>query len=138
MASVAKAEAIETALAHGWVDGQLDRFDDQFWLVRFTHRGPKSKWSQINRDTATRLIAEGRMAPAGLAEVELGQGPTAAGRPPTPTQSKAEVPDDLQAALDAVPEAKAFFATLAKPQSLRCALPDPRRQDRKNPDRADR
>src|ERR1700677_2593234 len=69
VSSVSKQEAIETALAWGWIDGQLDRFDEQFWLVRFTPRGPKSKWSEINRDTALRLMGEGRMAPAGLAEI---------------------------------------------------------------------
>lgn len=111
VANVGKSEAIETALAFGWIDGQLDRFDDQFWLVRFTPRGPRSKWSQNNVDTATRLLAAGRMAPAGLAEVEKAKadGRWIAAYAP---QSKAEVPDDLQVALDAEPAAKAFFATL--------------------------
>jgi uncharacterized protein YdeI (YjbR/CyaY-like superfamily) len=67
VASVSKSEAIEAALAYGWIDGQLNPFDDQFWLARFTPRGPRSKWSQKNLDTALRLIAEGRMTPAGLA-----------------------------------------------------------------------
>ncbi|MDQ6869929.1 MAG: YdeI/OmpD-associated family protein [Pseudomonadota bacterium] len=111
VASIDKPEAIETALAHGWIDGQLDRFDDQFWLVRFTPRGPKSKWSQINRDTATKLLADGRMAPAGLAEVEKARSDGRWDAAYAP-QSRAEVPDDLQAALDAQPAAKAFFATL--------------------------
>src|SRR3954468_15664999 len=70
LASIGKAEAIETALCFGWIDGQLDRFDQQFWLVRFTPRGANSKWSQNNVDTASRLLADGRLAPAGLAEVE--------------------------------------------------------------------
>ncbi|CAO4193991.1 YdeI/OmpD-associated family protein [Methylorubrum extorquens] len=65
-----KPEAIEMALADGWIDGQLDRFDDQFWLVRYTRRGPRSRRSQVNRDIATRLLAEGRMPPAGRAAVE--------------------------------------------------------------------
>ena len=110
-ASVTKAEAIEAALAHGWVDGQLDRFDDRHWLVRFTPRGPRSKWSQINRDTAARLIAEGRMRPAGLAAVATARadGRWQAAYAP---QSQAEVPADLRAALDAEPAAGAFFATL--------------------------
>jgi uncharacterized protein YdeI (YjbR/CyaY-like superfamily) len=108
---VSKPEAIETALGHGWIDGQLDRFDDQSWLVRFTPRGPKSKWSQINRDTALRLIAEGRMNPAGLAEVNRakGDGRWVAAYAP---QSRAEVPVDLREALDTEPAASAFFATL--------------------------
>jgi uncharacterized protein YdeI (YjbR/CyaY-like superfamily) len=109
--SVSKREAIETALAHGWIDGQLDRFDDQFWLIRFTPRGPKSKWSQINRDTALRLIAEGRMESSGLGEVERAKadGRWVAAYAP---QSRAEVPEDLREALDAEPAASAFFETL--------------------------
>jgi uncharacterized protein YdeI (YjbR/CyaY-like superfamily) len=79
--------------------------------VRFTPRGPRSKWSQNNVDTAKRLLAAGRMTPAGLAEVDKAR---ADGRWDVAyaPQSKAEVPDDLQAALDATPAAKAFFATL--------------------------
>jgi uncharacterized protein YdeI (YjbR/CyaY-like superfamily) len=110
-ASVTKPKAIETALAHGWIDGQLDRFNDQFWLVRFTPRGPKSKWSQINRDTALRLIKEGRMKSSGLAEVDRAKadGRWVAAYAP---QSRAEVPDDLREALENEPAADAFFATL--------------------------
>lgn len=109
--TVSKPQAIETALAHGWVDGQLDKFDERFWLVRFTPRGPRSKWSQINRDTALRLIAEGRMTEAGRGEVDRAQadGRWEAAYAP---QSRAETPEDLQAALDHSPRAKAFFATL--------------------------
>jgi uncharacterized protein YdeI (YjbR/CyaY-like superfamily) len=109
--SVTKAEAIETALRHGWIDGQLDRWDADWWLTRFTHRGPKSRWSQNNRQTAERLIAAGTMTPAGLGEVEKAR---ADGRwdAAYPAQSKAEVPPDLAAALEASPAAKAFFATL--------------------------
>lgn len=111
VASVDKPEAIEAAIAFGWIDGQLARFDDQFWLVRFTPRGPRSKWSKINVETASKLMASGQMSPSGLAEVEKAKADgrwTAA----YPSQGKAEVPDDLQAALDAEPAAKAFFATL--------------------------
>jgi uncharacterized protein YdeI (YjbR/CyaY-like superfamily) len=108
---VSKADAIEAALAHGWIDGQLDRWDEHRWLVRFTPRGPRSKWSQINRATAERLIAEGRMQPAGNAQVDAAKcdGRWDAAYAP---QSTAEVPEDMQAALDKAPAAKAFFATL--------------------------
>jgi uncharacterized protein YdeI (YjbR/CyaY-like superfamily) len=111
VATVGKAEAIDTALVHGWIDGQIDRFDDRFWLTRFTPRGPKSKWSQNNCATAERLIAANRMHPAGLIAVEAAKadGRWAAAYAP---QSRAEVPDDLAKALDATPKAKAFFATL--------------------------
>lgn len=111
LVSVGKAEAIETALAHGWIDGQLDRFDAASWLVRFTPRGPASKWSQINRETAQRLIEQGRMTPAGQAQVDRARADGRWDAAYAP-QSRAEVPEDLQAALDAAPAAKAFFATL--------------------------
>jgi uncharacterized protein YdeI (YjbR/CyaY-like superfamily) len=111
VASIGKSEAIEAALAHGWIDGQLDAFDERFWLVRFTPRGAKSKWSQMNVASASKLLAAGRMTPAGLAEVEKAKadGRWEAAYAP---QSKAEIPADLQAALEARPAAKAFFATL--------------------------
>ena len=111
VSSVAKAEAIESALAHGWIDGQLDKFDDQFWLVRFTPRGPKSNWSQVNRDTAMRLIAAGQMTPAGLHQVERAKADGRWNAAYAP-QSRAEVPADLVAALSLKPEAAAFFTSL--------------------------
>jgi uncharacterized protein YdeI (YjbR/CyaY-like superfamily) len=111
MPSVAKADAIEVALSHGWIDGQLDKWDEHRWLVRFTPRGPRSKWSQINRATAERLIAEGRMQPAGLVQVEAAKADGRWDAAYAP-QSTAEVPPDMQAALDDAPAAKAFFATL--------------------------
>lgn len=111
VASLSKSEAIDAALCHGWIDGQLDRYDDQSWLVRFTPRKRASKWSEVNRTRALELIASGRMQPAGLAEIETAQ---ADGRWATAyaPASTATVPPDLQAALDASPEAAAFFATL--------------------------
>ena len=51
-ASVSKAEAIDAALCHGWIDGQLNPFDEDWWLIRFTPRTPRSKWSANNRRRA--------------------------------------------------------------------------------------
>lgn len=109
--SISKAEAIEIAIAHGWIDGQLASYDDRFWLVRFTRRGRNSKWSQANRATATKLIEQKRMKPSGLREVELAKSD---GRwdAAYASQSKAVAPDDFVAALEAKPKAQAFFATL--------------------------
>jgi uncharacterized protein YdeI (YjbR/CyaY-like superfamily) len=109
--TVTHAEALEVALCFGWIDGQRDRFDEHFFLQRFTPRGPRSKWSEINREKVKQLTADGRMHPAGLAEVERAQADgrwDAAYEP----QSRATVPPDFQAALDANPGAKAFFETL--------------------------
>src|SRR6187431_3015633 len=63
-------QALEVALCYGWIDGQKGKLDAEHWLQRFTPRKPNSKWSKINRDKALALIAQGRMRPAGLAEVE--------------------------------------------------------------------
>ena len=111
ISSVSKAEAIETAIAHGWIDGQIDKYDEQFWLTRFTRRSAKSQWSKINRAAAIKLIEQGRMKPAGQREVDLAKSD---GRwdAAYASQSNATVPQDLAAALDAEPAAKKFFATL--------------------------
>jgi len=109
--TVSYPEALEVALCYGWIDGQKGSYDKRFWLQRFTPRGPRSKWSQINRDKVEELIAQGRMKPAGLATVEQARADgrwDAAYEP----QSRATVPDDLQHALDENPQAKAFFETL--------------------------
>jgi uncharacterized protein YdeI (YjbR/CyaY-like superfamily) len=111
-ASVTKTEAIDAALCHGWIDGQLDKYDDAHWLIRFTPRKARSKWSRLNRTRSTELIEAGRMRPAGLAQVEAAKadGRWEAAYAPAST---AEVPADLQAALDQNPEAAAFFGTLS-------------------------
>jgi uncharacterized protein YdeI (YjbR/CyaY-like superfamily) len=110
-ASITKAEAIDVALCHGWIDGQIDKFDAQFWLMRFTPRRPRSKWSANNRARAIELTAKGSMHPGGLAQVEAAK---ADGRweAAYASASAATIPDDLQAALNDNPKAAAFFATL--------------------------
>jgi uncharacterized protein YdeI (YjbR/CyaY-like superfamily) len=110
-ATISKAEAIEGALCHGWIDGQLNTLDEDYYLTRFTPRRPGSRWSAINRKTAERLMREGRMAPAGLREVERAK---ATGRWDTAyvSQSKAQPPTDLMAALEANPAAKRMFDQL--------------------------
>ena len=109
--SVTKADAIEAALCHGWIDGQLQPFDADWFLTRFTPRRPKSLWSEVNRTTAIRLIAEDRMAAAGLAEVERAKADGRWDAAYTP-QGRAEVPADLQMALDGNPAALALFNEL--------------------------
>ena len=109
--SISRQEAIEVALCHGWIDGQLDKYDEHWWLVRFTPRSPKSKWSEVNRSAALKLMVASRMLSAGLAQVEAAKADgrwDAAYQP----QSTATVPADLQVALDASPAAKHFFLQL--------------------------
>lgn len=111
IASLSKAEAIDAALCNGWIDGQLGKYDESCWLVRFTPRKPRSKWSQVNATRAAELIEVGRMRPAGLAQVEAAKADGRWDEAYAP-QSRAQVPPDLEAALDANPKAASFFATL--------------------------
>jgi uncharacterized protein YdeI (YjbR/CyaY-like superfamily) len=68
--SITAAEAVEVALCYGWIDGRANRFDDNWWTVRYTPRRAKSIWSQKNVATVARLIEEGRMKESGLKAVE--------------------------------------------------------------------
>ncbi len=110
--SVRYPEVLDTALCFGWIDGRREALDERWFLQRFTPRRPRSPWSRINREKAERLIAEERMRPAGLAEVERAQ---VDGRwdGAYESQRTATVPEDLQRELDARPNAKAFFERLS-------------------------
>jgi uncharacterized protein YdeI (YjbR/CyaY-like superfamily) len=111
VATISKAEAIEAALCCGWIDGQLDKLDDHYFLVRMTPRRAGSRWSAKNRATAERLAQEGRLKPAGLAEVEAAKSD---GRwdAAYESQGKAETPRDLAEALALSEAASRFFETL--------------------------
>jgi uncharacterized protein YdeI (YjbR/CyaY-like superfamily) len=111
--SITAAEAVEVALCHGWIDGRGNRVDDVWFTVRYTPRRSRSVWSQKNVETVARLIADGRMRPAGLAAVEAAR---ADGRWDRAYAGSATitVPDDLAAALAAEPAAESFFAGLDK------------------------
>ena len=114
--SVSTAEALEVALCFGWIDSRREALDDEYFLQRYTPRQPRGRWSRINREKVERLIAEGRMRPAGLAEVERAK---ADGRWDAAYDGArtATVPDDLRRELDARPAAKDFFETLNSPVS---------------------
>ena len=117
-ATVTQAEAIDEAVCFGWIDGQLGRHDEHFFLQRFTPRRPRSRWSAVNRERARRLIAEGRMKPAGLAEYQAAEADGRLGDAYAP-QSKATVPEDFQVALHEHPEANEFFETLGSAERYR-------------------
>ena len=109
--SITFAEALDIALCYGWIDGQGKGLDENWYSGRFTPRRARSTWSKVNRDNVARLIAEGRMQPAGQAEIDRAKADgrwDAAYDPP----SKATVPDDLAAAFKKKPKAKRFFDTL--------------------------
>ncbi|VVD73690.1 bacteriocin-protection protein [Pandoraea cepalis] len=105
-------QALESALCHGWIDGQKQTESDEYWLQRFTRRSAKSIWSRLNKERAETLIAAGRMLPSGMREIERAK---ADGRweAAYTSPSNSVVPDDLQVALDANPKAGEFFATLS-------------------------
>lgn len=109
--SITYDEAVDLALCHGWIDGQKRSSDEHHWLQRFTRRTRQSRWSQINRDKAERLLAQGRVRPAGLAEIQRAQSD---GRWDSAYagQSAATVPDDLQRELDNDSEAAVAFSQL--------------------------
>lgn len=108
--SITPKEAVDAALCWGWIDAIRKGLDEVSFLQRYTPRGRKSVWSQINVDNVERLIAEGRMTEHGLRQVEAAK---ADGRWAHAYRVKGStVPDDLMAAIDAAPEARATFAAL--------------------------
>jgi uncharacterized protein YdeI (YjbR/CyaY-like superfamily) len=111
--SLSYAQALEEALCHGWIDGQKRGRDEATFLQRFTPRRPRSIWSRNNVDAVTRLSAEGRMQPAGLAAVESAK---ADGRwdAAYAGQAAAEAPPDLAAALAADDRATSAWAGLSR------------------------
>lgn len=111
--SISNSEAVEAALCFGWIDGQGLSLDDNYWLVRYQPRRPKSMWSQKNVNTVSTLLQQGRMRLSGLAAVEAAK---ADGRWNRAYAGSATMtaPDDLLAALAASPAAAANFEGLAK------------------------
>lgn len=109
--TVVYKEALDVALSYGWIDSQLKSLDTESYIQRFTPRRKKSMWSQVNREHVARLIAEGRMHAAGLAEVARaksdGRWDAAYGSSKTMM-----APPDFKRALLRSPRAKAFYATL--------------------------
>jgi uncharacterized protein YdeI (YjbR/CyaY-like superfamily) len=109
--SITPKEAIEVVLCWGWIDGLRKGFDDNSFLQRYSRRKTKSVWSRINVDNVARLIEEGRMTEHGLKKVDEAK---ADGRWARAYNSKdTKIPDDLQAAIDAEPKAKAMLAKLS-------------------------
>lgn len=116
---ISRRDAVDAALCHGWIDGQAAKYDEVYFLTRFTPRRARSIWSEVNRQRVLSLMSEGRVVAAGLAQVEAAKADgrwDAAYAPP----STASVPDDLRAALDSHPEAARAFDAL--PRSVRWTI----------------
>ena len=110
--SVTYAEAVEIALCWGWIDGQKKGLDQQYFLQRFTPRRARSTWSKINVDKVAALIEAGRMQAPGRAQIEAAKADGRWARAYDGARTSV-VPEDLSAALEAEPRAKAFFATVS-------------------------
>ncbi len=111
--SITPKQAVDVVLCWGWIDAIRKGFDDKSFLQRYTPRGKRSVWSQINVDNVARLIREGRMEAPGLAEVDAAK---ADGRWARAYGSGKDfkIPADLQAAIEAEPKARAMLATLTE------------------------
>jgi uncharacterized protein YdeI (YjbR/CyaY-like superfamily) len=111
--SISHDQAVDVALCWGWIDGLLNKYDEQSYLVRFTPRRPKSIWSQVNVAKVEKLIAAGRMQPGGMAQVEMAKKDGRWDIAYAPA-SKMEVPADFIALVKEDQEAYAFYQTLNK------------------------
>lgn len=113
IASVVYSEALDVALCYGWIDGQLKSIDELSYMQRFTPRRPRSIWSKRNIEHIARLIAEGRMQPAGLKEADAAK---ADGRwaAAYDSPSNMALPDDFLADLARNPKASEFYESLSK------------------------
>lgn len=109
--SIEPKEAIDVALCWGWIDGIRKGFDDRSYLQRYTPRGPRSTWSQINVENVARLVKTGLMTEHGLKHVDAAK---TDGRWKRAYRTKdATIPADLQAAIDAEPRARAMLKQLS-------------------------
>ena len=110
LASITPTEAIDVALCWGWIDGIRKGFDEQSFLQRYTPRGKRSVWSQVNVANVERLTKAKRMKPFGLAQVAAAKSD---GRWENAYSTKAEAPADLVAAIRAEPKALAMYEKLS-------------------------
>ena len=111
--SVSYMEALEEALCYGWIDSQKQSYDNDYFLQKFTSRGPKSIWSKVNVAKAKELLRADRIKPSGLAAIEVAK-KSGAWQAAYDSPSTITIPSDFQAELDKNPKAQQFFETLNK------------------------
>lgn len=118
--SITPQEALEVSLCYGWIDGQRKKFDDTYFVNKYTARSKRSMWSKRNRELAEGLIRAGQMQPAGFEEIERarqdGRWQNAYDSPANMT-----VPQDFMSELEKDQEAHAFFLTLNKTNKFQIA-----------------
>ena len=122
--SITPAQALDVALCWGWIDGLRKGLDERSFLQRYSPRGPKSTWSQINREHVARLVACGRMTPHGQRHVDAARadGRWDAAYAPLRTVTVASLPADLRAAIEASPRAKRMLPGLSRPNLFTLAF----------------
>ena len=109
--TVTYAEALDVTLCYGWIDGQKNSYDEQYWMQKFVPRQAKSIWSKKNIEHTERLIKEGRMQPAGLKAIEAAKA-NGTWKKAYDAQSEMMIPEDFLKALRKNKKANAFFKTL--------------------------
>ncbi|UJW84493.1 YdeI/OmpD-associated family protein [Devosia sp. SL43] len=107
--TISAVEAIDVVLCWGWIDAIRKSWDDESFVQRYTHRGKKSAWSDVNKTNVARLVDEGKMTEHGLKHVELAK---VDGRWDASYRTTMDAPDDLLAAIEASPAASEFYRTL--------------------------
>jgi len=122
--SVTAAEALDVVLCWGWIDSTRKSFDERSFLQRYSPRGARSIWSQINRESVARLAREGRMTPHGQRQVDAAKadGRWDAAYAPMRNTSASTLPADLRAAIDANPRARKTFESLGRMGLFRLAF----------------
>ena len=106
-------ESVDAALCHGWIDGKTKSFDAESYLIRFTPRKAGGPWSKINVAKAERLLAEGKMRPAGIAQMEAAKSDGRWDRAYSGSKDFVFPPDFL-AAVNANPDAAAHLVKLSR------------------------
>jgi len=122
--SVTAAEALDVVLCWGWIDSTRKSFDERSFLQRYSPRGARSIWSQINRESVARLTREGRMTPHGRRQVDAAKadGRWDAAYAPMRNTSASTMPADLRAAINANPRARKTFESLGRMSLFRLAF----------------
>ncbi|MFK4812224.1 YdeI family protein [Devosia sp. ZW T5_3] len=108
--SIDAVQAIDVVLCWGWIDAIRKGWDDVSFVQRYTRRGKKSAWSDINKANVARLVETGKMTEHGLKHVELAK---ADGRWDASYRTSMDPPEDLLSAIEASPAAMAFYRTLS-------------------------
>ena len=109
--SISYEESLQVALCYGWIDGLINKYDEKYYLTRFSPRKPNSVWSKANREIVEKLIAEGKMNSSGLVAVKAAK---ANGRWDNAYDSSKtmRIPEDFLHELAKDKKVEEFFKTL--------------------------